>query len=151
VATAITIVDGALQALGVSNELNPDDPYLQEQFFNALVRLLNRWAAANIGLGITIPTASADELGNPASTDDCLMLSLAVAAAQIAKVTPSVSLRKNQKIFYRQMKAAFGLTPEQAFPSSLPLGQGNNGGPRAKRFFPEPDQVGSDDNTAIGA
>lgn len=150
-ATADTIVDGALQALGIINELSADDAFLQEEFFKALIRMINRWSSINLDLGITIPTQPADELGNPESTDDAMITSLAISAQQIAKVSASRELKKEQKIFYRQMKAAFGLTPQQSFPSTLPLGQGNNGGPRSKRFFPEPDQVGADTNTAVGA
>lgn len=149
-ATATTIVNGALQALGVVNELSAPDPFLEEQLFNALIRMINRLSSINVDLGITIPTVPASELGNPESTDDALITTLAINTQQIVKVTASPALRKNQKIFYRELKAAFGLTPEQAFPSSLPLGQGNNGGPRAKRFFPEPDTVGADSSTSLG-
>lgn len=149
-ATGAEIVDGALLELGVVNELSPSDAFLEEKLFDALIRLLHRWAAANIGLGITIPTVPADELGNPESVEDCLMTSLAVAGQKIAKVTASPALRKDQKVYYRQMKADFGLYPEQSMPASMPLGQGNNIGPRSPRFFPEPDTVGSDSNTSLG-
>ncbi len=63
--TAATVINESLQVLGIHNELNAEDEYLQEQFFNALIRLINRWSSVNIDLGITIPSAPADELGNP--------------------------------------------------------------------------------------
>jgi len=150
-ATGAVIVRGALLDLGIVNELSPSDSFLEEEFFSALIRLLNRWAAANIALGITIPTVPADDLGNPESVEDCLMASLAIAGQKIAKVRASGALRKDQKIYYRQMKAAFGLWPEQSMPSSMPIGQGNNLGPRTKRFFPEVEVVGADSNTGVGA
>lgn len=149
-ATASDIVNEALQVLGIQNELNPPDEYLQEQFFNQLIRMINRWTAANISLGITIPTVPADELGNPDSVEDCLITSLAIAGQKIAKVVAPPSLKGDQRFYYRQMKAAFGLWPQQAFPSSLPVGQGINFGPRSKRYFPEPNAIGSDDNTSLG-
>lgn len=130
--------------------MSPPDPFLQDRFFKALIRLLNRWSAANIDLGITIPTVPADELGNPESTEDALLTSLAIAGQPIAKVAASNALKKDQKLFYRQMKAAFGLWPEQAFGRNMPFGQGNNFGPRTKRFFPEPDTIGADSNTSLG-
>jgi len=132
-ATAADIVGGALEDLGIKNELSPSHPDLEGKFFAALIRLINRWSSINIDLGITIPTVPADELGNPESTEDALIASLAISGAKIAKVVPSLSLRKDQKIYYREMKAAFGLWPQQAYPSSMPIGQGNNLGPRARR------------------
>jgi len=149
-ATAATIIDQSLQALGVQNELSDPDEFLQEQFFNALIRLINRWSSINLDLGITIPTVPADELGNPESTDDAMITALAIDGQKIAKVVAPVSLRKDNKIYYRQMKAAFGLWPEQSMPSSMPLGAGNNIGPRTKRFFPEVETVGADSNTSLG-
>jgi hypothetical protein len=149
-ATAADIVDGALTDLGVKNELSPSQPKLEGDFFNALIRMLNRWASININLGITIPTVPADELGNPDSTEDALRTSLAISAARIAKVIPTGEMRKDQKLFYREMKAAFGLWPEQTMPSSMPLGQGNNLGPRNKRFFPETVTVGAGESTGVG-
>ena len=150
-ATASQIIDQSLQALGVQNELSEPDEFLQEQFFKALIRLINRWSSINLDLGITIPTTPADELGNPESTDDALLTSLAIAGQKIAKVIAPGPLRKDQKIYYREMKAAFGLWPEQSMPSSMPFGQGNNLGPRTKRFFPNVDVVGADSNTGVGA
>lgn len=150
-ATASQIIDQSLQALGVQNELSDPDEYLQEQFFKALIRLINRWSSINLDLGITIPTVPADELGNPESTDDAMITALAIAGQKIAKVIATAALRKDQKIYYREMKAAFGLWPEQSMPSSMPYGQGNNFGPRNKRFFPEVDRVGADTDTAVGA
>lgn len=149
-ATAAEVVDGSLQFLGINNELNPPDPFLQGAFFDELIRMINRWSSVNLDLGITIPTAPAEELGNPASTDDALMTSLAIAGQKIAKVVASAPLRKDQKLYYRQMKAALGLWPEQPFPSSLPLGQGVNLGPRSKRFFPDTLTVGADSSTSLG-
>lgn len=92
----------------------------------------------------------ADELGNPESTDDALITSLAIIGQKIAKVVASAALKKDQKIFYRQMKSAFGLWPEQVYGRNMPFGQGNNFGPRTKRFFPEPDTVGADSDTSLG-
>jgi len=149
-ATAADIVSGALEDLGIKNELSPSHPDLEGKFFAALIRLINRWSSINIDLGITIPTAPADELGNPDSTEDALRSALAMAGAKIAKVTPSITLRKDQKIYYREMKAAFGLWPQQSMPSSMPIGQGNNIGPRAPRFFPSVDTVGADSDTSLG-
>lgn len=150
-ATATTIVDGALEQLGIHNELNPEDEYLQEKFFKALIRMINRWSSVNLDLGITIPSTPADELGNPESTDDALIASLAIDGQKIGKVAATGALRKSQKIYYRQMKAAFGLWPQQSMPASMPLGQGNNIGPRTKRFFPDVETVGADSNTSVGA
>ena len=149
-ATASTIINGALQRLGVFNELTPLDSKLQESLFDTLIDMINRWSSVDISLGITIPTTPADELGNPESTNQCMITSLAIDGQAIVKVEASAALRKNQKIYYRQMKAAFGLWPEQQMPHSLPYGQGNNNGPRNRRFFPEPDTVGSDTDTSLG-
>ncbi len=148
--TASTIVNKALQALGVQNELNPPDEFLQEQFFQLLTEMINEWSSINLDLGITIPTVPADLLGEPESTTTALYTSLAIEGQMIAKVEAKAALRRRQKIAYRNMKSAFGLWPQQPFPSSLPFGAGVNDGPRTKRFFPEPDQVGSDTNTGLG-
>jgi hypothetical protein len=148
--TAATIVNNALIALGVQNELNPPDEYLQEQGFKALIRMLNRWAGIPVGLAVTIPAVPADELGEPESTTEAVETSLAIAMQRIAKVTASNALRRDQKIAYRDMKAAFGLWPEQSMPSSMPLGTGNNLGPRTKRFFPNVETVGADSDTSLG-
>ena len=150
-ATAATIVNEAMQSLGILTELTPVNEFLQEKFFDELSRMINRWSSVGIALGITIPTEPADELDNPIGTDDAMITSLAVAGQRIAKVVAAPALRKDQKIYYRQMKAAFGLAPSQAFPASLPLGQGFNRGPRTKRFFPEPDTIGATTDTALSS
>jgi len=148
--TAAAIVNKALQALGVQNELNPPDEFLQEQFFNLLIEIINMLSSINLDLGITIPTAPADLLGEPESTTTAIYTLLAIEGQMIAKVEAKAALRRTQKISYRNMKSAFGLWPTQPFPSSLPFGQGINDGPRTKRFFPEPDTVGADTNTSLG-
>ena len=149
-ATAATVIENALINLGVHNELNADDEYLQEKFFETLIKMINRWSSINLDLGITIPTSPASELGNPESTQEAIETSLAMAGQKIAKVAASAALRKDQKIYYREMKAAFGLWPEQSMPSSMPVGQGVNAGPRTKRFFPDVNTVGADTNTGLG-
>ena len=149
-ATASTIINKALQRLGALNELSPLDPFLQEQLFDALIDMINRWSSVNLNLGITIPTVPADELGNPESTNQAMITSLAIDSQEIVKVAASAALRKNQKIFYRQMKAAFGLWPQQSMPSSLPLGSGNNLGPRSEQYFPDVNTVGSNSDTGLG-
>lgn len=150
-ATAATIVNNALINLGVHNELNPEDAYLQERLFENLIKMINRWSSIGVDLGITIPTVPADELGNPESVQTALETTLAIDSQMTVKVTASPALKKMQKISYREMKAAFGLWPEQSTPSSLPLGQGVNTGPRSKRFFPEPERVGADTNNGVGS
>jgi hypothetical protein len=147
---ATTIVKKALTSLGVENQLQPSDPYLQEQLFDLLSEMLLRWSSINIDLGITLPTIPADDLGEPESTTEAIYTSLAIDGQDIVKVAASPALRRRQKIAYRDMKSAFGLWPEQAMPSSVPYGQGNNFGPRSKRYFPEPDSIGADDNTSLG-
>lgn len=137
--TAASLINQALTDLGVENELSPSDPFLQEQSFNALIRMLNRWLSVGIDLGITLPTVPADDLGNPDDTEDAIATSLAIAVQKIAKRPASPALRKDQKTYYRQMKAVYVSTPVQDYPSSLPLGQGVNLGPRSRRFFPDPE------------
>ena len=148
--TAAKIVDRALQALGVQNELNPADEYLQEQFFDLLIDMLNRWSGINIDIGITLPTVPADDLGEPESTTEGIYTSLAIEGQDIAKVVASAALRRRQKIAYRAIKTAFGIWPEQSMPNSMPIGQGNNLGPRTRRFFPDTNVVGADSTESLG-
>ncbi len=119
--TAAKIVNKALIALGVHNELNPSDEYLQEQLFELLTDMLNRWSSVNIDLGITLPTVPASELGEPESTTEALYTSLAIDGQDIVKVTASSALRLRQKKAYRAMKAAFGIWPQQSMPPSMPI------------------------------
>lgn len=149
-ATASLIVNKALIALGISNELSPPDEYLQEQFFNLLTEMLELWSSVNIQLGITLPTVPSDELGNPDETTMAIYTALAIDGQDTAKVVASAALRVRQKKAYIAMKASFGIWAEQSMPGSLPLGQGVNFGPRSKRYFPEPDSVGSNSDTALG-
>jgi hypothetical protein len=137
--TAANLISQALIDLGVENELSVPDEFLQSQAFKALIRMINRWTSVGIDLGITIPTVPADDLGNPDDTEDAIATSLAIAVQKIAKRSASASLRKDQKIYYRQMKAVYVPTPVQQYPSSMPFGQGVNIGPRTKRYFPEPE------------
>jgi hypothetical protein len=137
--TAADIVSQALVSLGVENELSASDEFLEAQAFKALIRMINRWTSVGIILGITIPTVPADELGNPDDTEDALATSLAIAVQKIVKRPASAALRKDQKTYYRQMKAVYVPTPVQDYPSSLPLGQGVNTGPRSRQFFPNPE------------
>jgi hypothetical protein len=136
--TAAIIVNGSLQALGVVNELSPTDEYLEALAFDSLKRLLNRWLSQGIVQSFIIPTVPADDIGNTDDIEDALITSLAVSVQKITKRSASAALIKDQKVYYRQMKAVYGPTHEQSYPASLPLGQGNNFGPRSKRFFPEP-------------
>ena len=107
--TAADIVNRALRSLGVLNQLNPADEFLQEQLFGNLVDQLNRWASISIALGVTIPTVPASELGEPESTTEAIYTTLAILSQDIVKVVASVALRRRQKIAYREMKTAFGL------------------------------------------
>jgi len=149
-ATAAKVINKALTSLGVNNELSPPDEYLQEQFFDLLVEMIELWSSININLGITIPTVPSDELGNPAETDMAMYTTLAMDGQDIVKVSASASLRVKQKRAYGAMKAAYGIWPEQSMPGSMPLGQGVNIGPRSKRYFPEPNSTGANNDTALG-
>ncbi len=142
--TAADIVSQALTDLGVQNELSTPDEFLEAEAFKALIRMINRWSSVGIDLGITIPTKPADDLGNPDNTEDALATSLAIAVQKIAKRPASPALRKDQKTYYRQMKAVYVPTPVQEYPSSLPLGQGVNTGPRSRRFFPGTQAIDSE-------
>ena len=149
-ATAAAMVDKALTALGVNNELSPPDEYLQEQFFGLLTEMIEVWSSINIQLGITLPTVPSDELGNPPETDMAIYTALAIDGQDTAKVAASAALRVRQKKSYTAMKASYGIWAEQSFPGSLPLGQGVNFGPRSKKYFPEPDSIGANNDTALG-
>ena len=112
--------------------------------------MIELWSSVNIQLGITLPTVPSDDLGNPPETDMAIYTSLAIDAQDTAKVVASAALRVRQKRSYGAMKAAYGIWPEQSMPGSLPLGQGVNFGPRSKRYFPEPDSIGANNDTALG-
>ena len=149
--TAQTIVDNALQDLGAQTELVPATPDTVARSLEALVDMLNRWASVTINLGITIPVLIGDELGEPSGVKTALESNLAIELQTIVKVDAKPRLFAKAKRSYGSMKAAFGLTPEQSFPASLPLGTGNTQQPRTKKFFAEPDSVGSSNNTGLGA
>ena len=112
--------------------------------------MLNRWSGINIDIGITLPTVPADDLGEPESTTEGIYTSLAIEGQDIAKVVASAALRRRQKIAYRAIKTAFGIWPEQSMPNSMPIGQGNNLGPRTRRFFPDTNVVGADSTESLG-
>jgi hypothetical protein len=149
-ATANEIVQLSLKYLGVQNQLTPVDPRVVNDVFSELIDMLNRWASIGIDLGITIPTDISDELGNPAETKTALASALALEALPIAKVEIKPRVLSKYKRAYRSLKSAYGKTPSQLYPSSLPLGAGVNLGPRSKRYFPEPSIVGADDDSALG-
>jgi len=149
-ATANKILQNSQIELGVNNTLTPLEGELQQASFDALVDMLNEWAEVNIALGITIPTNPADELGNPAGTDTALSTQLALYTASIFRIDPSRTLKQKAKKSWRRLKDAYGLWPVQTMPNSLPLGQGNKGGPRTRRFFPNDDQLGINSDAGLG-
>ncbi|WP_299083058.1 hypothetical protein [uncultured Paraglaciecola sp.] len=146
-ATAQKIVSDALTELRMQSELIPADPQLEQDALDRLIGMLEEWASAGIATGTTIPTLLSSELSNPRDIELGLAHSLALEMSTRAPQEPARRLLRAWRRSRRRIKARYGPNPEQAYPASLPLGQGNNIGPRSKRFFPEPTTLGNNSDS----
>lgn len=140
-ATAISIVNKALSLAGVATVIKPADPLLINESFNELVDMLNEFVELGLSLNITIPTDSADEVGNPAWSDAAFRTMLAVRVGPIfQKDTPiAVKVRAfDQENILLTRSAPFPL-PE--YPDNLPIGSGNERGPKSRVYYPPIDDA----------
>lgn len=131
----------------MQSELIPADPQLEQDALDRLIGMLEEWASIGVATGVTIPTVLASDLNNPRDIELGLSHSLALEMTTRAPQEPARRLLRAWRRSRRRIKAKYGPNPVQQLPGKLPLGQGNNVGPRSKRFFPEPTTLGSNSDS----
>lgn len=134
---AETVVRDALQEIG---QQAAEQPVKADEMATA-IRYMNRFmfGFAYLGLGYTVVTSSSQEITIPDYAHEWLILGL---AKRLIPSFPSVDdstkadIRDNYNIAYNNLLLQNGQAPEMSFPSTLPVGSGNENC-YGEIFYPE--------------
>jgi hypothetical protein len=146
---AIDCLNDAMFAIGVSSDINPASPEMINVAFRRLLQWLTQMTAQGIYLGETsgkpslldlanLPTEPAGEIGNSPASDLSLAAALAPWLAPLFRVPVDKTTNDtaDQAMQYLYTISAMPELPQ--WPSTLPVGGGNNFGPWGRTFFPTP-------------
>ena len=139
--TAISLINKALYLNGCSSQANPTTPELVQLTFEALVDMLEFWEGQNIILGLTIPSNQADELNNPPDTNLSIQYNLSELSAPIfQKVAPQFVIDKADE-YWKAMLTSYAVKPVSYYPTTLPIGSGNDYDINREKFYRYPDDI----------
>jgi hypothetical protein len=136
---AIQAINRALFLNGGGSVVNPIDPNSLQEVFTELVNMLNEFLEIPLDLNITIPTDTADEIGNPAWSNAAFEFMLATRSAPLIQLdAPNwVKVRAYELEDFLLTKSAPDEYPE--YPDTMPVGTGNMRGPKPRVFYPLPE------------
>ena len=146
--TATIIIKRALQKIGASSSVSEPDPEAVQTTFEALVDMLEDWAAQCIEIGVTIPTVPGDDLGEIAGTRNGITSNLAVLVSPDFDNGKQVvsqklnSLAVTQLVMIKAKYQTFTI-PKKVVSSTLPVGQGNRRWRWDSPFFAVDSEIGN--------
>ena len=151
-ATSISLINDALFSIGATSTINPAAPELINASFRRMIQWITQMTASGIliaedsnGVPIainiaTLPTDPASELGNAPATDLSLAAGLAPWVAPLFKITLApgspAKAAADHAMQYLYTVSMLPNLPE--WPETLPIGAGNERGPKGRVFFPVP-------------
>lgn len=141
-AKAIDIINDAMYAIGASSDINPASPELQNAAFRRLIQWMIQLQHSGIPLGLdetNLPTEPGTELGNDPAFDLSLAAGLTVWIAPLFQIAVSIDTRgaADQAMDFMYINALKADPPE--YPETLPIGSGNERGPKSRVYFPAPE------------
>jgi len=137
--TAESVINDALIELIAQEAEQGIDPFEFRRAVRVLNRMMTEYAAKGINLGYTVVTNPNDVITVPLGAISGMVYNLAVrlAPALDAVVTPALAL--SAKEGYKAMQHLGMNTTKMNYPSTLPIGSGNeysSGSFRDDHFFP---------------
>jgi hypothetical protein len=137
--TASTVIRDALQELLVQASEQP----IQSNEATDAIRYLNRmmfaWEAKGVALGYTVVSSLGDTVTVPDGALEGIVLNLAIKLAPQYDVAVSMDLRENARDAYKSILKLSITQPLSQYPSTLPIGSGNDGDSFDNHHFYETD------------
>lgn len=147
--TATELIDLAAERIGARSLAKPLNSASRARMFDLLRTMLARWEANGLQLTITIPVSITDDLGEQGWATDAISYSLGRASAPTLRLSQNLDMefKQQEALAWQDVQIFAGPRPQQPYPGNLPLGKGNNTGPRGRRYWPEPQTI----DTEMGA
>ena len=125
--TAGTVISDSLQELLVQAVEQPIQPVEASTSIRYLNRMMAAWETRGINLGYTTVTSLGDQVTVPDGALEAIVFALAIKSAPQYDVPVSIDLRQNAKDAFKSVLRLSVTKPNQAYPSTLPIGSGNEG------------------------
>ena len=133
--TAISVIHKAMYLMGAKSQVQSPDPNSVRILLEVLVEIIERWDSLNTNLGITLPTVTTDELGEPPWSTQAIYYTLCVDGAPLLRKTVTLDVLSKQNEFYADLLAVANPHPLPDYPDILPIGTGNMRGPKSRVFY----------------
>jgi hypothetical protein len=144
--TANARVKSALQLLGADTPIKPARAEVLNKTFTVLQQMLSLWNSQSLSTGIDYPDEIGDELAEPEQIQNAIDHQLAILAGPYLQKVPNQELRAQAKYLMQQLRNQFAPKPETLYPDTLPIGSGNKAYPIGPTFYPNLDNVLTDEN-----
>ena len=138
--TASTVIRDALQELLVQASEQPIQPNEATDAMRYLNRMMFSWEAKGVALGYTVVTSLGDEITVPDGALEAVVFNLAIKLAPQYDVAVSLDLRQNAREAFKSALKLSITRPLSQYPSTLPVGSGNEGDTFDNHHFYEVDE-----------
>jgi hypothetical protein len=149
--TANEIINQAAEKIGARSLAKPLNSASIARMFTILLQVIAKFERDNLQLGLTVPASVTDDLLEPEASTVGIVNELGLKSA--APLRLSRNLTPDFKVEAAESKEDlfifFGSRPQQQYPDNLPLGKGNNTGPRGHRYWPTPNNIDTENGTPI--
>lgn len=147
--TANDLITQAAEMIGATSTVNPLAPSSIQRMFTILLQFLDNLESNNTIIGLVIPTKLADNLEEPGYATEMLINNLAVKSAPALRLSASMDVKLLAGQLMQDVMRRDNPRPQQPYPDNLPLGKGNNTGPRGRRYWPVPNNIDTESGSPI--
>lgn len=137
--TGTSLIEGALQEIGVVSVAVPSSPEQITHGFIKLNSMINLWLSWGIVMKWVPITIPGEDLSEPIDATNAIVTNLAIILAPAYSKPVSQDLRNNARIELNEVKSLYQevCIPDKVVSSTLPLGAGNSKGIDSRVFFPK--------------
>lgn len=140
------LVYGALDEIGIGADTFDPSPEQLEKALNRLDWMMAEWDGLGIRIGYLLPTTPQDsdldqEAGVPDTARNCIVSNLAIRLAPTYGKTVPPSTMAAAARAYNALLTARAEIPQQRFPNTLPLGQGNIRYTAGQQYFQNGEKI----------
>lgn len=141
-ATASSFITRALQKLGVRTSESPIEASEMQDGLDELNDMLSSWEMSGIEMGFSPVMDADDEIRVPREAHAAIKANLAVRMGPEYSRNPDPILMDQARTTKKELLNALVIIGPVAYPSTLPLGSGNecSGFITDRKFFPENEQ-----------
>ena len=143
------IIEQAAFRIGASSYVKPLNPTNRQTMFTQLLNMINQWEGVNTVLPVTIPTDLTDDLAEPTWSTQAVITNLAVMSAGPLRLKADLQLLQENGKNMTFLLLNANPRPQQGYPDNLPLGKGNETGPRGRRFWPPVNTIDTENGNPI--